>query len=213
MGIIFASGFLYLYLLYVQKPLSTSLGDEKDKKGMQGRVKLPCMGYMRLLASRCVMRRFVVIPVVTVSYCLFCGILGLHVNVSMPLQLFSIISPSAWCLSIVTNGHASSDWLPGPMLVGVHLGVICIVIGSSLMFLVLFVYVFDKEKLFISVLSQQNRPSGPTLSVELPPPRETSVGFPWRPVPEHLENLLGIREPLTVGDPPLSQTGDRKSVV
>ena len=53
MGIIFASGFLYLYLLYVQKPLSTSLGDEKDKKGMQGRVKLPCTGYMRLLASRC----------------------------------------------------------------------------------------------------------------------------------------------------------------
>ena len=29
---------------------------------------------------------------------------------------------------------------------GVHLGVICIVIGSSLMFLVFFVYVFDKEK-------------------------------------------------------------------
>ena len=77
MGIIFASGFLYLYLLYVQKPLSTSLGDEKDKKGMQGRVKLPCMGYMRLLAPRCVMGRFVVIPTVTVSYCLFRGILGL----------------------------------------------------------------------------------------------------------------------------------------
>ena len=116
MGIIFASGFLYLYLLYVQKPLSTSLGDEKDKKGMQGRVKLPCMGYMQLLASRCVVRQFVVIPMVTVSYCLFCGILGLRVNVSMPLRLFSIVSPSAWCLSIVTDGHASSDWSPGPML-------------------------------------------------------------------------------------------------
>ena len=116
MGIIFASGFSYLYLLYVQKPLSTSLGDEKDKKGMQGRVKLPCMGYMQLLASRCVMRQFVVIPTVTVSYCLFCGILGLRVNVSMPLRLFSIISPSAWCLLIVTDGRASSDWSPGPML-------------------------------------------------------------------------------------------------
>ena len=113
---------------------------------MQGRVKLPCMGYMRLLASRCVMRQFVVIPTVTVFYCLFCGILGLCVNVSMPLQLFSVISPSAWCLSIVTNGHASSDWSPGPMLMGVCLGVICIMIGSSLMFLVFFVYVFDKEK-------------------------------------------------------------------
>ena len=146
MGIIFASGFLYLYLLYVQKPLSTSLGDEKDKRGMQGRVKLPCTGYMQLLASRCVVHRFVVIPTVTVSYCLFHGILGLRVNVSIPLRLFSIISPSAWCLSIVTNGRASSDWLPGPMLVCVRLGVICIVIGLSLMFLVFFVYVFDKGK-------------------------------------------------------------------
>ena len=154
MGIIFASGFLYLYPLYVQKPLSTSLRDEKDKKGMQGRVKLPCMGYMQLLAPRCVMCRFVVIPTVTVSYCLFRGILGLCVNVSIPLQLFSIVSPSAWCLLIVTDGHASSDWSLGPMLVCVRLGVICVVIGSSLMFLVFFVYVFDKEKLFISVLSQ-----------------------------------------------------------
>ena len=84
MGIIFASGFLYLYLLYVQKPLSTSLGDEEDKKGMQGRVKLPCMGYMRLLTSRCVVCWFMVIPVVTVFYCLFHGILGLCINVSMP---------------------------------------------------------------------------------------------------------------------------------
>ena len=155
MGIIFASGFLYLYLLYVQKPLSTSLGDEKDKKWMQGRVKLPCMGYMRLLASRCVMRQFVVIPAVTVFYCLFRGILGLCVNVSMPLWLFSVVSPSAWCLSIVTDGQTSSDWSPGPMLVGVRLGVICIVIGSSLTFLVFFVYVLIRKNLFISVLSQQ----------------------------------------------------------
>ena len=32
------------------------------------------------------------------------------------------------------------------------------------------------------------------------------MGFLWRPVPEHLANLLGIRELLTAGDPPLSQT-------
>ena len=44
------------------------------------------------------------------------------------------------------------------------------------------------------------------MSIELPPPGETSVGFPWRPVPEHLASLPGIGEPLTVGDPPLSQT-------
>ena len=37
--------------------------------------------------------------------------------------------------------------------------------------------------------------------------RETSIGFPWRPVPEHLVNLPGIGEPLIAGDPPLSQTG------
>ena len=37
--------------------------------------------------------------------------------------------------------------------------------------------------------------------------RETSVRFLWRPVPEHLANLPGIGEPLTVGDPLLSQTG------
>ena len=145
-GLSFASGFLYLYLLYVQKPLSTSLGDEKDEKGMQGRVKLPCMGYMQLLASRCVMCRFVVIPMVTVFYCLFHGILGLCVDVSVSLWFFSVVLPSAWCLLIVTDGHASSDWSLGPMLVDVHLGVICVVIGSFLMFLVFFVYVFDKEK-------------------------------------------------------------------
>ena len=113
---------------------------------MQGRVKLPCTGYMRLLASRCVMCRFMVIPAVTVFYCLFHGILGLCVDVSVPLRLFSVISPSAWCLLIITDGHASSDWSPGPMLMDVHLGVICVMIGSFLMFLVFFVYVFDKER-------------------------------------------------------------------
>ena len=79
-----------------------------------------------------VMCRFMVIPTVTVFYCLFRGILGLCVNVSMLLWLFSVVLPSAWCLSIVTDGHASSDWSPGPMLVDVHLGVICVVIGSFL---------------------------------------------------------------------------------
>ena len=63
------------------------------------------------------------------------------------------------------------------------------------------------NRIVVDKLAMKNRPLGPTLSVELPPPGETSVGFPWRPVPEHLENLPGIREPLTVGDPPLSQTG------
>ena len=105
---------------------------KKNEKGMQGRVKLPCMGYIRLLASRCVVCRFVVIPAVTAFYCLFHGILGLCMDVSVSLWFFSVVSPSAWCLLIVTDGHASSDWSLGPMLVDVHLGVICIVIGLFL---------------------------------------------------------------------------------
>ena len=63
------------------------------------------------------------------------------------------------------------------------------------------------NRIAVDKLSMKNRPLGPALSIELPPPGEPSVRFPWRPVPEHLANLLGIREPLTVGDPPLSQTG------
>ena len=63
------------------------------------------------------------------------------------------------------------------------------------------------NRIAVDKLTMKNRPSCPTLSVELPPPGETSVGFPWRPVPEHLANLPGIREPLTAGDPLLSQTG------
>ena len=56
-------------------------------------------------------------------------------------------------------------------------------------------------------IAMKNRISGPALSIMLPLPGEPAVPFPWRPVPEHLMNLLGIREPLTVGDLPLLQTG------
>ena len=63
------------------------------------------------------------------------------------------------------------------------------------------------NRIMVDKLMMKNRPSGPALSIELPPPGETSVGFPWRPVPAHLANLPGIREPLTAGDPLLSQTG------
>ena len=63
------------------------------------------------------------------------------------------------------------------------------------------------NRIAVDELMMKNRHSGPTLSIELPPPGETSVRFPWRPVPEHLANLLGIGEPFTVGDSPLSQTG------
>ena len=63
------------------------------------------------------------------------------------------------------------------------------------------------NRITVDKLMMKNRPSGPTSSIELPPPGETSVRFPWRPVPEHLASLLGIGEPLAAGDPPLSQTG------
>ena len=55
-------------------------------------------------------------------------------------------------------------------------------------------------------IAMKNRISGPASSIELPPPGEISVRFSWRPVPEHLAGLLGIGEPLTAGDPLLSQT-------
>ena len=112
---------------------------------MQGRVKLPCMGYMQLLALGGVVDRFVVTPMVTVSNCLFRGVWGFCVNVRIPLQLFYLVLPSAWCLSIVTDGHASSDGSPGPMLMCDRLGDVCIMMGSSLMFLVLFVYVLIRK--------------------------------------------------------------------
>ena len=47
------------------------------KKGMQGRVKLPCMRYMLLLIPRSVVSQFVIVPAVTVSDCLFHGVWGL----------------------------------------------------------------------------------------------------------------------------------------
>ena len=122
---------------------------------MQGRVKLPCMGYMWLLTPRSIVDWFVVIPTVTVSNCLFHGVQGFCINVRIPLRLFSLVSPSAWHLLIITDGHASSDWLPGPMLMCVCLCDVCIVMGLSLMFLVFFCYVLIGEKFLIFVLSQQ----------------------------------------------------------
>ena len=61
-------------------------------------------------------------PAVTAFCCLFRVVLGLCVDVIPSLQFFFVISPLVWCLSIVTDGHASSDWSPGPMLVGARLG-------------------------------------------------------------------------------------------
>ena len=121
---------------------------------MQGRVKLPCMRYMLLLIPRSIVSRFVIVPTVTVSDCLFHGVRGFCVNVRVPLQLFSLISPSVWGLSIVTNGCASSDWSLGPMLMCVRLGDVCVMMGSSLVFLVFCLCVDKKKRFVISILSQ-----------------------------------------------------------
>ena len=135
-GLFFASGFLYLYLCLYKSPCLQVMEMKGIKRGMQGRVKVACMRYMLLLVPRSVVDQFMVVPMVTVSDCLFHGVWGFCVNVRIPLQLFSLVLPSVWHLSIVTDGHTSSDWLPGPMLVCVHLGDVCVVMGSSLIFLV-----------------------------------------------------------------------------
>ena len=63
-----------------------------------------------------------VYPAVTVFCCLFRVALGLCVYAVLPLRLSFVMSPLFWCLSVITGRHASSDWSPGPMLVGDRLG-------------------------------------------------------------------------------------------
>ena len=76
-----------------------------------------------------------IVPVVTVSGWLFHGVQGFCVNVRIPLQLF-LMSLLVWRLSIVINGHTSSDQSLGPMLIWVCLGDVCVMLGSFLVFLV-----------------------------------------------------------------------------
>ena len=56
-------GFLYLYLMY-RSPCRqfSEMKEKKDKNGMQGRMKPPCTGCMRLIVSGYIICRFVVIP-------------------------------------------------------------------------------------------------------------------------------------------------------
>ena len=63
------------------------------------------------------------------------------------------------------------------------------------------------NRIVVDHIAMKNRVLGPASSIELPPPGETYVRFLWRPVLEHLVSLPEIGEPLTVGDPSLSQTG------
>ena len=90
----------------------------------------------------------------------------------------SLGSPSVWHLSIVTNGRASSDWSPGPMLVWVHLGLFCIVficvcyivcmhdarcmcrVGIVSGVFSLLLYVDRRKRFIIFILSQQCATTG-----------------------------------------------------
>ena len=94
------------------------------------------------------------VPVVAVSGCLFCGVWGSCAKREGTFAAFSLMLFLVWHLLIVIDRHASSDQSPGPMLMWVHLGLfhgmssyvfvtscvcvthdICIVLGSSLVFL------------------------------------------------------------------------------
>ena len=48
------------------------------------------------------------------------------------------------------------------------------------------------NRIVVDKIAMKNRVLGPASRIELPPPGETSVGFPWRPVLEHLASLPGI---------------------
>ena len=132
-------------------------------------MKLSCVRYMLLLVPRSV-----VCPLCE-GLCSFprwqhlavCSIgSGVPVqSVRVPFQPFSLMLFPVWHLSIVINGRASSDRSPGPMLVWVRVGLsyvmllyvfvtlcvcmmhdVCIMLGSSLVFLAFFLLYVDKKK-------------------------------------------------------------------
>ena len=132
-------------------------------------MKLSCVRYMLLLIPRSIVCPLCEGP------CLFlwwqhlavCSVgSGVPVqSVRVPLQPFSLMLFLVWCLSIVIDRCTSSDRSPGPMLMWVHLGHsyvlssyvfitscvcvmhdVCIVLGSSLVFLTFLLYVDGKKK-------------------------------------------------------------------
>ena len=141
-------------------------------------MKPSCVRYMLLLIPRSIMCPLCEGP------CLFpwwrclavCSMAsGVPVqSVRVLLQPFSLMLFLVWCLSIVINGRTSSDRLPGPILVWVHLGLsyvlssyvfitscvcvmhdVCIVLGLSLVFLAFLLYV-DRKKKGLSYLFYHN---------------------------------------------------------
>ena len=124
MGIIFL-WWVFISVPCIHEPLSTILGDERNggQEWNAGKGEtLPCTGCMRLLAFWVYHASVRGCPVVTAFCCLSRVALGLCVYAVLSLRLSFVMSPLFWCLSVVTGGHASSDWSPGPVLVGVRLG-------------------------------------------------------------------------------------------
>ena len=65
------------------------------------------------------MQRFMFVPAVVTFSCLFHEVWVFCVKCQNALQLYLILF-LIWRLSIVIDGHASSDWSPGLMLMKVH---------------------------------------------------------------------------------------------
>ena len=129
-GFFFASGFLYLYLYLYKSPcrqVTEMKGINRECRDgwnspvwgiccclFLGASWVPCVGVCDRSCSDSV---WLLIPWGPGFLCKCKG----------TFTALSLISPSVWHLSIVTDGHASSDWSLGPMFVCVHLGLLCIV--------------------------------------------------------------------------------------
>ena len=93
----------------------------KGIKGIQGRVKLPCVQCMHLLVPRSVVALLCRGSYLSLRWqhplLVLWGPALLCKDVRMSYS--SLVLFSVWCLSIVIDGCTSSDWSPGPMLVKV----------------------------------------------------------------------------------------------
>ena len=114
-----------------------------------------------------------IVPVVTVSYCLFRGVQGFCVNVRVPLQLFfsyrlqsgaCLSSPMGVLLLIGRQDQCSCVFIWVFCVLSLYVFVmscvcamhdVCMVLGSSLVFLVFLLCVDRRKGFIISILSQQ----------------------------------------------------------
>ena len=138
-GFSFASGFLYLYLYLYKSPCQ----QVTEMKGIKGECREGWNSPVWGICS-CSFLGALWVPCVRVhdrscsdSVWLFIpwgpGFLCKCKGTFTALPLVSLL---VWRLSIVINGHTSSDQSLGPMLIWVCLGDVCVMLGSFLVFLV-----------------------------------------------------------------------------